>query len=112
MTPGVGGGQQMFLVVIGFVAIILCFVIIFTLVAAFVTLFVMKPKAERLLGIIAAASAVISYAIYYYARIVISGGSFSDGRVVMITAVYIVAAALSVAFAIDGKRKLGTADKG
>lgn len=92
-----------------FFALGLCAAVAVLLIAALVLCLRKKQRAERICGIIALISAAVSFAIYYYARFVQSGGTFQDWRVTFVTAVYAVAAAASVGFIIHGaikKRKM------
>lgn len=96
----------MLLVYLLYIALVLCAITGVTLVVAFVSLLIKKPKYERLFALIAMIPAGISYLIYFYSRIIVSVGTFSDWRVILVTLVYIVSFAISILFFADGKRKL------
>jgi hypothetical protein len=97
-------GDVMFSVLLLFAALLLCLVAAVCLVMGFVMLISKRPKPERLLGLAAVLSSVVSYSIYYDARMIQSGGTFADWRVVAVSAIY--AAALVLGLFIIGHSQL------
>lgn len=90
----------------GLIAIVLCMITAISTVVALLAIYWKEPKRERLFGIAAAISCVVSYIGYYHVRMIQSGGTFSDYRVVIITLVYVVALIISATLTIDGQRRL------
>jgi hypothetical protein len=89
-----------------YVALVLCVITAILLVVALIAVIAKKPKAERLIGMIALVSAIASCSAYSYARLIISGGTLADWRVSLVLVVYIVAGVLSALSIVDGTRKL------
>ena len=87
-------------------ALVLCAVTAISLMIALVSIVTKKPGIERSIGVVALISTVISFLIYYYLRIILSGGGLSDWRVVFVVTVYAVACILSASSIVDGSGKL------
>ncbi len=95
---------------------LLCLVTAIAVVIALVSIFRRNAQRELIAGIIGLVSAIISCGLYYYARIVMSGGSWGsatmflmpDGSTVtrhpvaFVFTVYIIAGALCVMIIIHG----------
>lgn len=89
-----------------FTALLLCLAAAVCLVMGFVMLTIKRPKPERLLGLTAVLSSVVSYILYYDARMIQSGGTFADWRVVAVSAVYAAALILGLFFIVHSQLKL------
>ena len=89
-----------------YVALALCAVAVVSLVVAVAALVKKRAKAEWIAGAVALSAAVVSLLIYYYLRIVESGGTLQDWRVVLVLGAYAVIAILGALSLADGKKKV------
>lgn len=89
----------------GLIAIALCIVAAGSIIAVLISVLKKKPKIEWLLGFVIVISTIVSFVIYYYLRIIESGGNLSDWRVVFVIMAYIVSLLIGITFIFHGRKR-------
>ena len=89
-----------------FVGIALCVLVAICFISALIAFINKKPKAECISGVMALIATIISFTIYYYLRIILSGGTLLTANVIPIVIVYLFSLVLGIVVFLDGKRKI------
>ena len=98
----------MFINILFFIGIALSVFVVIFMVSALIAFLNKKPKAECTSGALALIATIISFSIYYYLRIVLSGGTLLTANVIPIVLVYFISLVVGVAIILDGKRKISS----